>query len=97
MFCIHKDEFGIYEAVMASKSQKAFQRADVFTMHHELLHEEQKESDKNTQLPSFVSSFRKEPRDLYKKTLGCVSKYSTRLTDVKESKLEKSLEDEAKD
>ena len=76
MFCIHEDKFGIYAAVMASKSQKAFQSADVFTMHHELLHQEQQEEeDENTQLPSFVSSYRKDAKDLYEKTFGCVRKY----------------------
>ena len=75
MFCIHKDEFGIYAAVMASKSQKALQRADVFTMHHELLHQQQQEENDDGPLPSFVSTYRKDAKDLYEKTSGCVRKY----------------------
>ncbi len=69
-FCVHDDEFNINKMLQDSSFSKAQQKAEVYSMHSELIHVEK--SDQNKDIPRY----NQPAKDFYTETLGIVKKRS---------------------
>lgn len=81
IFCLHDDQFGINQMLLNASFLKDKQVAEVYSMHSELINS--RRINGKVDDSAFPTRYRKNAKDYYDETYGCVSEYAQRIDQLK--------------